>query len=58
MVKCRRCKSLILPEHEKLSCHAHNDTNLWRPLGTPGLELYELMRTRVIDEEEDHDGTE
>ena len=41
-------------EHEKLSCHAHNDTNLWRPWDSKGRELFEVLRTRVI-EEETHD---
>ena len=51
MVSCPRCNSKILPEHEKLSCHAHNDSNQWRPLDSQGRELFEVLRTRVIEEE-------
>ena len=51
MIKCKRCSCQIFPEHEKLSCHAHNDTNLWRPWDSKGRELFEVLRTRVIEEE-------
>ncbi len=51
MVSCPRCKCQILPEHEKLSCHAHNDSNKWRTLATPGLELFEILRTKNVVKE-------
>lgn len=55
MIKCKRCNSQILPENQALNCHAHNDSNLWRPLEIQGGDMFEVMRTRVIEEQEAKD---
>ena len=54
VTKCPKCKSEILPEHQALNCHAHNDSNFWKQMDDValGLELFEpVRRPKVIDED-------
>ena len=51
LIKCPRCDCPIHPENINMSCHAHNDKNVWIFEEGLGKEIFVVRRILVLEKE-------